>query len=101
MIIALIFLSITSLCSIIGLYYSVKKNIQLYEELESINTQIDSSVEELDYLYKKIDKKSKIELFSDEPMIRELVEDMKQAKKIVMSITESFTSEKEDNTKSL
>jgi len=101
MIIALIFLSIISLCSIVGLYYSVKKNIQLFEELESINSQLESSIEELDYLHKKIDKKSKVELFSDEPMIRELVEDMKQAKKIVMSISESFTTEKEDNTKSL
>jgi hypothetical protein len=101
MIIALLFLSITSLCSIVGLYYSVKKNIQLIEELEVINSQLDSSIEELDYLHKKIDKKSKVELFSDEPMIRELVEDIKQAKKIVMSISESFTVEKENNTKSL
>lgn len=96
MIITLVFLSIISLCSSAALYYSIKKNMQLYEELENINTQIDSSLEELDYLYKKIDKKTKIELFSDEPAIRELVEDMKQVKKVVMGISESLTSEKDD-----
>lgn len=96
MIITLIFLSVISLCSFVALYYSIKKNMQLYEELENINSQIDSSLEELDYLYKKIDKKTKIELFSDEPAIRELVEDMKQVKKVVMGISESLTSEKDD-----
>lgn len=96
MIFLLILLSTLLVASFAGLYYSVKKSIELIETLESINLQIDSSVEELDYLHKKIEKKSKLELFSDEPAIRELVEDIKQAKKVVMKISESLTGEKDE-----
>jgi hypothetical protein len=62
---------------------SVKKNLQLLETIEDIAENYKETIEELNYYYEKIDKKSKLELFLDEPITRELVEDIKGTKKAI------------------
>lgn len=93
MIFFVIILCAVNLVCIAALYRSVKRNFELIEVIENTNEKIDSSIEELDYLYKKFEKKSKLELFSDEPAVRELVEDIKQTKKVVFEISTSLTGE--------
>lgn len=73
------------------MYYSVKKNLELIETLEQTMEQIEQSAEILDYYYKRLDKKARLEVFSDDPTIKELIEDMKQSRKAVLEITKQLT----------
>lgn len=76
------------------LYFSVKKNLEFLEQQENMLSLLESSLQELDVCYKRIDKKVKLELFSDEPTVKELVDDMKYARSTVASIVEQLTGEK-------
>ncbi len=97
MIIAIIILSLISITSFYALYRSIKRNFELIDLLEEINEEIDTSLETLSHYYKRIDEKAKLELFSDDATIRELVEDMKQARQAVLIISEKLTGEKNDD----
>lgn len=48
-------------------------------------------LEQLNYYYDKFDKKSKLELFLDEPVTRELVEDIKGTKKAIKLAAEKIS----------
>jgi hypothetical protein len=65
------------------------------ESQERLMEQLEESIEILEVCHKKFDKKLKLELFSDEPTVKELVEDIKQARKAVLLISENLTGEKE------
>ena len=95
MIFSLIFLA-TSIALAAGLYHSVKKNLELIETLEDLSELMGSCTQDLDYCYKRIDRKLKLELLSDDPIVKELVEDMRQARQAVASISERLTNEKEN-----
>lgn len=76
-----------------ALYFSLKRNFELIDELEKITDKLDSSIVALEGCYKKIEKKSKLEVFSDDPIVKELILDMKEAKSTIMLISESFSLE--------
>lgn len=94
MIILIVVLSMISVGSLYMLYRSVKRNFELIDLLEETNEQIEAAIESLDYYYKRVDKKTKLELFSDDPTVRELVEDMKQSRRAILLISEKLTGEK-------
>jgi hypothetical protein len=58
--------------------------------------QIEESLEVLSFYQKRIERKSKLEVFSDDPVVKELVEDIKQSKKAVLLVSEKLTGEKEN-----
>lgn len=64
----------------IGLYYSIKKNLELLQLLDDVNDQVEESLDILDALYQRVSQKASLEVMSDEPIVRELVADMKSAK---------------------
>lgn len=81
---------LTSLLALTGtcLFFSVKRNIALYEKLEEVSERIESSIDLLEEQYSIIESKLKIEVFSDEPVVRDLVEDMKIAKNSVLKVAQ-------------
>jgi hypothetical protein len=85
--------SLTILCCALStaLYISVKRNFELLDTIEEYTDQISESLEEIDYYYSKIDKKSKLEIFLDEPVTRELVEDIKGTKKSIKKLAEKIS----------
>lgn len=93
MITTVVLLSLFSVAASAALYYSVKKNLELIETLENTMEQTEKSVEILDYYYKRLDRKLKLEVMSDDPTIKELVEDMKQSRKAVLEISKQLTGE--------
>jgi len=95
MIVTVVILSVISTFLGTALYFSLKKNSELIEVMEGTMEQIEASLEILDYYYKRIDRKSKLELFSDDQTIRELVDDMKQARRAILFVSEKLTGEKE------
>ena len=78
-------LSIGFVVNSVVLYYSVMRNIEYMEKIDEIEESIQSAVEILDEQYQKIDKKTKIEVFSDEPIVRELVRDISIARNAVLT----------------
>lgn len=78
-------LSIGFVINSVALYYSVMRNIEYMEKIDEIEESIQSAVEILDEQYQKIDKKTKIEVFSDEPIVRELVRDISIARNAVLA----------------
>jgi len=94
MIVLIIFLLIFCSVSFYALYRSIRKNFELIDLLEETNEQIEIAIETLNHYYKRIEKKNKLELFSDDPIVRELVEDMKHARQAILLISEKLTGEK-------
>lgn len=54
------------------------------EKIEEVASSIQEAIDVLEEQYQIIDKKSKIELFSDEPLVKELVNDISVAKNAIM-----------------
>lgn len=86
-------LFLTALCGVLsaGLYISVKRNFELIDTIEEYREQLTESLEEIDYFYGKIEKKSKLEIFLDEPVTRELVDDIKGTKKSIKKLAEKIS----------
>lgn len=70
----------------IGLFLSLQKNISLMEKLEEVGQAIEKSIDILEEQHQIIEEKTKIEVFSDEPVVRELVKDMTIAKNSVLEV---------------
>jgi hypothetical protein len=75
-------------CAILGisLYYSVRLNLKCYEKLESIGEQIEKSLDVLDTCYQRAATRANLEVFSDDPIVRELVEDIKITKDAILLV---------------
>jgi hypothetical protein len=54
------------------------------EKLEEVGQSLQETIDLLEIQYEKMNKKSKIELFSDEPVVRDLVIDILEAKEAVV-----------------
>lgn len=76
----LIFISVTTT----GLVLSIKKNLMLMDKLEEIDESIQEVLDILEVQYQIINQKTKIEVFSDEPVVRNLVQDITNARNAVL-----------------
>lgn len=76
--------SLGFITSLAALSFSLKKNIEFMEKIEEVASSIQEAIDVLEEQYQIIDKKSKIELFSDEPLVKELVNDISVAKNAIM-----------------
>lgn len=70
----------------IGLYLSLMKNFEMSDRLESVEEAIEESLDTLNDIYRRIDTKSKMEVFSDEPVVKELVRDIAESKKTIHKV---------------
>ncbi len=84
-------LMIVSMAQSVLLYLSVKKNLEWLQLLETASDEYKEILNELSAIYKSVDKKSKMELFLDEPVTRELVEDIKGTKKAIRLAAEKIS----------
>ena len=80
-------LSASLILSLTGLFYSVKRNLEMMDKLEDLSGSLEGVVKILEDQHEKIDSKTKIEVFSDEPIIRELVQDIATARDAVKKST--------------
>lgn len=80
------------------LFVSVKKNLELFENLEDISKQTEESLDLLDECYAKIYEKSKIDLFIDEPIVKDLIKDINTTKDAVLLIANKLYGASEQKT---
>jgi len=79
-----IFLVFISLSTSTCLALSLRKNLILLDKLEEIDESIQETLDILEEQFQKIDQKTKIEVFSDEPIVRNLVQDIAIARDAVL-----------------
>lgn len=94
------FLIVIIVVLLLVIFISVKKNIELNDVIDETSDNIDASLVIIEECYVDLSKKLEIELLSDEPVVRELVDDMKKCKQsllvIANVITKNFTDEDEE-----
>lgn len=95
MIFLVIFLGLSLLTTSFFLYYSVKKNLQFLDEQDEILELLEDSITNLEICYQKIDKKARLELFSDDAIVKDLVLDVKKTREILKFAIEELTNEKD------
>jgi hypothetical protein len=93
MIIALILLSIICFAMAIGLYFSLRLNLKQSEKLQQINNKIEESLDVLDVCYQRATTRANLEVFSDEPVVRELVEDIRLSKDVILLVANLLVEE--------
>ena len=64
----------------------VKKNLLLADQREELVDTIEDSLDVLDSCYSSIARNAEIPVLSDEPVIREVLADIKRAKNAVLAI---------------
>ena len=67
-------------------FVSIKKNLEFMERIDEIEGAIQNAIDVLDIHREKIDQKSKIEVFSDEPVVKELVQDIASVRNAVLDV---------------
>ena len=65
---------------------SVKRNMEMMEKLDDVSDAIDVCIEELSLRQESISAKLKMDVFSDEPVVKDLVLDMKEAKALLSRV---------------
>lgn len=65
---------------------SLKKNLEFMEKLEDLSEVVYNCIDVLEEQHKTIEEKTKIEVFSDEPIVKDLVEDMRIARNSVLKV---------------
>lgn len=65
---------------------TVRKNLELNDQREMLVDQIEESLDMLDECYDRLARNADIPVLSDEPVIREVVADIKRARNTVLAI---------------
>jgi hypothetical protein len=67
-------------------YKTIKKNLQLEDQREALVDTIEESLDMLSDIYDRIAAAAEIPVLSDEPIIRDLLSDIKRLKNAVLLI---------------
>jgi len=76
---------------------AVKNSLQLIEKLDEIQEQIDESILALNEKHKRLDSKSKTEIFFDDPIIKDVVKDIAESRDLIIKIAENFNDNRSQN----
>lgn len=88
--IAYVVLTVTNLVTAVVLYRSIMRGMSLMDKIEEVEEFIESSYDRLDECHRTFEEKCKVEVFSDEPIVKELVSEMKDAKETLKTILDSI-----------
>lgn len=67
-------------------YMTIKKNLILEDQRETLVDIIEESLDELDECFANIARAAEVPVLSDEPIIRDLLADIKRVKNAVLAI---------------
>lgn len=68
------------------LYFSVKKNLEFEERFEEMGVQTEQSLDILNDCYQRIAKVSEMPVGSDDPVIQQLLADIKHTKHAILLV---------------
>lgn len=76
---------------------STKNSLILLEKIEDLDDQLDDAVKLLEKKHKKLEAKLKLEVFFDDPVVKEVVKDISDCRDIVSQIIENFSDKSSTN----
>lgn len=77
----------------------LSKNLQLSDQRELLVDQIEESLDELDSCYNRLAHNAEINVMSDEPVIREVMNDIKRSRNTVLKIASKVVTYGSDEEK--
>ncbi|HEY6020938.1 MAG TPA: hypothetical protein VIY48_13865 [Candidatus Paceibacterota bacterium] len=87
MILSVLILALT-LCLII----SVRRNLELDDKFEELTDQVEESLDIIDGCYQRIAKVSEMPVASDDPIIQQLISDIKLTKTAILLIANKIVT---------
>lgn len=93
--ILVVFLALYAAIVTTALCIFVKKSIELNDKIDAVEEQIGESLDVLDDCYASIYQKSKLEVMSDEPIIRELMSDITRSRNAVLLVSRKINGDQE------
>lgn len=75
---------IVALC--VALFLSVKRNLELDARFEEMGDQVEESLDILDGCYKRISVVAETPVASDDPVVQQLIQDVKYTKHAILLI---------------
>lgn len=88
----LLLLTISNVVFAFLLYVSVKKNLTLIDKIEELGSQVTNSLDMIDESYSRIAKVSEMPVLSDDPVVQQLLNDVKYAKYAVLLVANKLVS---------
>lgn len=76
----------------VGLFISTRKNLQLDDKYEEMAEQVEDSLDILNECYQRIAKVAEMPVTSDDPIIQQLVGDIKYAKHAVLLVANKIVT---------
>lgn len=89
-VLALLFVVSTSL-----LIRTTKNSLQLIDKIDDLEEQLSLAVKILEDRHKRLEAKSKTEVFFDDPVVKETVRDIADCRDVVAKIIDNFENKEE------
>lgn len=78
---------------------AIRKNLELNDQRETLVDTIEESLDELNECFQRIAHNAEIPVMADEPIIREVLSDIKRAKNAVLTIASKVVIYGDDGSK--
>lgn len=75
---------------------STKNSLQIIDKMDELEEQLEVSLKILEEKHKRLEAKSKTEVFFDDPVVKDLVKDIADCRDAVFAIIKNF-DDKEEN----
>lgn len=98
--IALIIVSALLLLTVVGLAMSIKRNLEMADKIDELGDQVEETLDVIDGCYQRIAKVAEMPVATDDPVIQQLVSDIKYTKQALLLIANkivTFDQEEEES----
>jgi hypothetical protein len=86
MITTIVILSLLCLTLAFFIYVSVKRNLEYQDKMQEIVDQTEVALDVLNTCYQRAAARAELEVMSDEPVVRELVQDIKMSRDAILLV---------------
>lgn len=76
----------------IALFLSIRRNLELDERFEEMGEQVEESLDILNDCYQRVTKVSEMPVTSDDPVVQQLLSDIKYAKHAILLIANKIVT---------
>lgn len=70
----------------VALVWSIRVNLRYMDTVDAVHAAVEECLDVLDTFYQRAAKRAKLEVMSDEPVVRELVADLKGAREAILLV---------------
>lgn len=92
MTIALIIISVLLLLTVMGLTISIKRNLEMADKIDELGDQVEETLDVIDGCYQRVAKVIEMPVATDDPVIQQLVSDIKYTKQALLLIANKIVT---------